>query len=88
MAFDGIVTSKIVNELNSCLINGKINKVFEPNRNEVLFGIYSNGKNYLLDACIHPTNYRLNLTTTTKPNPLNAPGFCMLLRKHLIRNAY
>ncbi len=84
MAFDGIVTRQIVKELNTCLINGKINKVFEPNKNELLLGIYSNGKNYLLDICIDSVNYRINLTTTTKPNPLNAPNFCMLLRKHLI----
>ncbi len=84
MAFDGIVTKQIIYELNSCLINGKINKVFEPNRNEIILGIYSGGKNYLLDACIDATNYRLNLTSNTKPNPINAPNFCMLLRKHLI----
>ncbi len=84
MAFDGIVTRQIVNELNTCLINGKINKVFEPNTNEILLGIYANRKNYLLNICIDSVNYRLNLTTTTKPNPINAPNFCMLLRKHLI----
>lgn len=30
MAFDGIVTKAVVSELNTCLINGKINKIFEP----------------------------------------------------------
>lgn len=84
MAFDGIVTRKIVSELNTCLVNGKINKVFEPNKNEILLGIYSNGKNYLLNICIDSINCRINLTNSTKPNPLNAPNFCMLLRKHII----
>ena len=84
MAFDGIVTSNIVAELNTCLIGGKINKVFEPNKNEVILGIYSHGVNYALNFSISSDSYRINLTTHAKPNPLNAPGFCMLLRKHLI----
>lgn len=84
MAFDGIVTRQIVKELNTCLIDGKINKVFEPNKNEILLGIYANHKNYALLINIDANNYRLHLTTTQKPNPLNAPNFCMLLRKHLI----
>ena len=42
------------------------------------------GKNFFLLINIDPTNYRIHLTTTSKPNPLNAANFCMLLRKHLI----
>jgi len=84
MAFDGIVLKQITSELSSCLIGGKINKVYEPNNNEIILGIYSNSKNYALLCNISSNNYRLHLTTTSKPNPLNAPNFCMLLRKHLI----
>jgi len=84
MAFDGIVTKLITTELNNFILNGKINKIFEPNKNEIILGIYNNGKNYALNCCISSDNYRINLTTNTKPNPINAPGFCMLLRKHLI----
>ena len=84
MAFDGIITKQVVSELEGVLIDGKINKVFEPNRNEIILGIYSSGKNYALDISIASNNYRMNLTTTSKPNPLNAPNFCMLLRKYLV----
>ena len=84
MAFDGIVLKQITSELNSCLIGGKINKVYEPNNNEIILGIYSSGKNYALLCNISSNSYRLHLTTTSKPNPLNAPNFCMLLRKHLV----
>ena len=69
MAFDGIITKCIIYELNNCILQGKINKVYE---------------NYALNICINPINYRIHLTTFSKPNPLNAPNFCMLLRKHLI----
>ena len=49
MAFDGIIANMITNELKCSLINGKVNKIFEPNRNEILIGIYSNAKNYMLN---------------------------------------
>ena len=84
MAFDGIVLKSVVAELNTCLINGKINKVYMPNSNEILLGIYSGGKNYCLLCNISSNSYRIHLTTTSKPNPLNATNFCMLLRKHLV----
>ena len=84
MAFDGITTKSIVSELNKFILGGKINKVFEPNKNEIILGIYNNGKNYALNCSISVDNYRINLTTKSKPNPYNAPNFCMLLRKHLI----
>ena len=83
MAFDGIVTKAVVSELNTCLINGKINKIFEPNKNEILLGIYSSGKNYCLNISIDSVNYRINLTTNSKPTPQNDLNFCMVLRKHL-----
>lgn len=83
MAFDGIVAKSVVAELQ-CLINGKINKIFEPNRNELLLGIYCGGKNYALNISIGSSNYRINLTTTSKPNPQNVLNFCMVLRKHLV----
>ncbi len=84
MAFDGIVAKSVVSELNQLIVGGKINKVFEPNKNEIILGIYNKGKNYALNCTISVDNYRINLTTSSKPNPLNAPNFCMLLRKHLI----
>ena len=84
MAFDGIITKAISYELQKVLLDGKINKIFEPNKNEILLGIYSGGKNYALNICIDSNLYRLHLTTNLKANPLTAPNFCMLLRKHLM----
>lgn len=83
MAFDGIVTKSIVNELTP-LIGGKIDKIHEPDRNTIVLGIYSQGKNYALNICIDAHNCRINLTTHSRINPIVAPNFCMLLRKHLI----
>lgn len=83
MAFDGIVTRAIVTELSE-LTGARIDKVFEPNKNEIILGLYSEKKNYALDICIESQNCRINLTTNAKPNPQIAPNFCMLLRKNLI----
>ena len=83
MAFDGIVTKSIVSELQK-IIGSKIDKIHEPDRNTIILGLYFQGKNYALNICIDAHNCRLNLTTHSKTNPLVAPNFCMLLRKHLI----
>ena len=83
MAFDGIVTKAITSELQQ-MIGGRIDKVYEPTKNDILLGFYLNGVNYALHICTNAQNYRLHLTTHAKPNPKNALNFCMLLRKHLI----
>lgn len=83
MAFDGIVTKAIASELQQ-LSGARIDKVFQPNKNQVLLGFYLDGLNYLLMMCTDSQNYRVHLTTYAKPNPKVAPNFCMVLRKHLI----
>lgn len=84
MAFDGIVTQAITHELKNDLIGGKIDKIHQPDKNTIVLGIYSNSVHYDLNICIDAHNCRINLTTNSKPNPLVAQNFCMLLRKHLI----
>lgn len=84
MAFDGIVTNAIIHEIKDNLINGKIDKIHQPDKNTIVLGIYSNSIHYSLNICIDAHNCRINLTTNSKSNPLVAPNFCMLLRKYLI----
>jgi predicted ribosome quality control (RQC) complex YloA/Tae2 family protein len=84
MAFDGIVARQVVTELNNCLLGGKICKVYQPGKNELLLDIYANSKHYTLLINIDSNCCRMHLTTYQKPNPFNAPNFCMLLRKYLI----
>lgn len=91
MAFDGIVTKKIVDELHS-LIGYKIDKIYEPDKNTIILGLYGNYTNVALLSCISSNNYRIHLTTNIIKNPNIAPSFCMLLRKHIlgykIKNIY
>lgn len=83
MAFDGIVTKAIVTEISQ-LCGARIDKIFQPNKNEIILGLYLDKKNYALNICIEAQNCRINLTTNPKSNPQVAPNFCMLLRKNLI----
>lgn len=83
MAFDGIVTKAITTELLD-LSGARIDKIFQPNKNEITLGLYLNKTNYALNICIESQNCRINLTTKSKQNPQTAPNFCMLLRKNLI----
>ena len=84
MAFDGIITKKVITELNNILAQGKINKVAQPNTQEVVLSVYSAGNNYNLLLCANPEFCRIGTTEYLKHNPQNAYGFCMLLRKYLV----
>ena len=84
MAYDGLVNYSVVQELKSKLIDGKVDKIYEPNSEEIVLSIYSEGIKYALDLVVNSHYYRANLTTNAKPNPSQAPNFCMTLRKYLI----
>ena len=84
MAFDGITTNCIMQELNHLLAGQRISKIAQPEREELLFTFkaLNEGSNRLLISA----NASLPFLYTTKENktsPLNAPNFCMLLRKYI-----
>ncbi len=83
MALDGIVLNSIKNELLSKLIGGRIDKVHQPEKDEIIINIRSNSSNYKLLLTSNSSSPRIHLTTLSRKNPEQAPMFCMLLRKHL-----
>ena len=83
MAFDGLTLRAISCELKK-LIGYKIDKVFEPDTNNIVLGLYGEKTKFALNICIDSKFYRINLTTHTKPNPIKSLNFSMLLRKHII----
>lgn len=83
MAFDGIVTKKVADELQN-LIDYKIDKIYQTDKNTIVIGLYGNFTNIALLVCISPNNYRIHITTHSIKNPQVAPNFCMLLRKHIL----
>ena len=84
MSYDGIVTKAVVNELQDTLIGGRIDKVYQQEKDEILIKIYSKGKNQKLVISANSSSPRMHLTQHSKDNPKEPPMFCMLLRKHLI----
>ncbi|WP_296141329.1 NFACT family protein [uncultured Anaerococcus sp.] len=83
MTYDGIVTRKIVNELNAKLLGGKIQKITQPSKNDIVFNVYSMGSSYKLLISANNNEARINLTEKKYENPDTPPNFTMVLRKHI-----
>ncbi|MBD5459159.1 MAG: fibronectin/fibrinogen-binding protein [Lachnospiraceae bacterium] len=83
MAFDGITIASIVKELNQNLTGGRIYKIAQPESDELLLTIKNNGSQYRLLLSADASLPLVYLTDKNKQSPMTAPGFCMLLRKHL-----
>ena len=83
MAFDGVTISCMVQELHQLLQNGRVDKINQPEYDELWLQIRAGGKNHRLVLSASASNPRLHLTAQQKENPEKAPMFCMLLRKHL-----
>lgn len=79
---DGLSLSAVVHELTE-LIGGRIEKVQQPERDELLISIHSAGGSNRLLISASPENCRILITDEKKPSPVDAPAFLMLLRKHL-----
>lgn len=83
MSFDGIFTKAVVDEIYPLLLNGKINKINQPDKNEINIQIYNKENYKLLLSCANNLS-RIHLSEKNKKNPITAYNFCMLLRKHLV----
>nr|WP_263313558.1 NFACT family protein [Mammaliicoccus sp. Marseille-Q6498] len=82
MAFDGLFTRKIVEDLQS-LVTGRIHKISEPSSDTIILTIRSERKNKQLLLSTHANFSRFHLTTEKYDNPFDPPMFLRVLRKHL-----
>ncbi|MBR6666550.1 MAG: NFACT family protein [Lachnospiraceae bacterium] len=83
MAFDGVTIANLVKEMNDTIIGCRIYKIAQPENDELILtikGSCGQKRLFLSASASLPLVY---FTDTNKPSPLTAPGFCMLLRKHL-----
>ena len=82
MAFDAGMLACMVHEIRTVALGGRIEKVMQPERDEIILQLRSTegGKRLLINAGTGP---RMSFTELTRENPAQAPMFCMLLRKHL-----
>ena len=83
MPQDAFTLRYIAKELKQRLTGGKISKIVQPDRDNLIFIIYTANGNVKLEACLSAQASRLSLTDGETTAPLTAPNFCMLLRKHL-----
>lgn len=83
MAFDGIVTRAMVREIQDRILLGKIEKVYQPEADELVFHIHTKNGNVKLLASVGSAHARVCFITENPVNPPAPLAFCMLLRKHL-----
>ncbi len=83
MPFDGLFMYAVCQELNEKLQQGRIEKIYQPGREELVLVVSRPGERYRLLLHAGAENARVHLTEETRPNPTAPPVFCMLLRKHL-----
>lgn len=83
MAFDAGMLSEVLLEVKNEALGAKIEKIYQPEKDQIvlLMRSQSGGRRLLIDAGAN--NPRIGFTFTQKENPMTAPMFCMLLRKHL-----
>ncbi|WP_018589811.1 Rqc2 family fibronectin-binding protein [Terrisporobacter glycolicus] len=84
MALDGLVIHSLAYELSTKLVGGKIDKVHQPENDELILYIRNNKENFKLILSSSASNPRVYIANDyKKENPIKAPMFCMLLRKYI-----
>ncbi len=82
MPYDGLVLAAVVQELQP-LIDTRIDKIYQPLREEIHLLLRSAGEKVRLLLNTNSNLARVHLTWQSKANPTFPPVFCMVLRKHL-----
>ena len=83
MPLDAVALGAIACELDEKLKDAKIEKIHQPERDEIMLVVKSFTKTYKLAISASGSNARMHLVEESKENPASPPMFCMLLRKHL-----
>ncbi len=83
MAFDAVTVRALTGELSHKLVNGRIDKIYQPEKDEITINIRLLTENVRLVLSASSAHPRVHLTKAAKKNPISAPMFCMLLRKHI-----
>jgi predicted ribosome quality control (RQC) complex YloA/Tae2 family protein len=83
MALDGIFIYSVAEELRESLVNGRVDKINQPEKDEIIISIKNSYKTFKLLISASAVFPKIHLTNTNKQNPMKAPAFCMVLRKHL-----
>ena len=84
MAFDGIVISNIVSDMKRLLTGGRIYKIYQPESDEILLVVKNEKSTYRLSLSASASLPLVYFLSENRKNPMTAPNFCMLLRKHIL----
>ena len=84
MGSDLFALSALARELNDNLQGARIDKIQQPESDELRFFVRSKGKNQCLVVSCNAGAPRIHLTNSKKVSPQVAPNLCMLLRKYLL----
>lgn len=84
MGSDLFALSALARELNDNLQGARIDKIQQPEIDELRFFVRSKGKNQCLVVSCNAGAPRIHLTNSKKVSPQVAPNLCMLLRKYLL----
>lgn len=83
MALDALAVRCLVNEIKPLILNGRIDKIHQPEKDEIVINIRTPENKFSLVLSASSAHPRIHFTSRSKKNPQTAPMFCMLLRKHL-----
>lgn len=83
MSLDGFSLKPLIDELNEKIAGGRIDRICQPNRQDVYFYVRQPGQTHILYLSINPQNPMVNITDIQPENPPEPPVFCMVLRKQL-----
>lgn len=84
MALDGAFLRHIKKELEEKLIGGRVDKIHQPNREELIMAFRTRDSAYRVLFSARANSARVHFTTVSVENPMQPPMLCMLLRKKLL----
>ncbi len=84
MPQDAFTLRYLCAELNSVFAGGKVNRIIEPNNDELVLTVYTGKRTEKLLLNVNPAAPRIGILSEERDSPLTAPNFCMLMRKHLL----
>ena len=79
MASDAVAVRCLVKDLKDKLINSRIDKIHQPEKDEITINLRTMTDNFKLVLSASPAHPRVHFTNVSKKNPISAPMFCMLL---------
>lgn len=83
MPLDAVCLNAVVNELDDILAGAKVDKIQQPEKDEIIISLRTRNGNHRLLISAGTGDARMHLSTASFENPQQPPMFCMLLRKHL-----